>query len=146
MRSSIYDVLRGSFESDERPLYRIPKERRRVLSIVDNLDRLFNTRRRTIEHMMDYGLPDISEIYRDIPESIPDLQAAIQETVEKYEPRLTNVRVRHQEKEQDRFDMKLTFILSGRLVGREKIRFETTFQSEANPNEEVKNLAQVTRV
>jgi type VI secretion system protein len=146
MRSSIYDVLRGSFESDERPLHHIPEKRRRVLSIVDNLDRLFNTRRGAIEHMMDYGLPDISEIYRDVPESIPDLQAAIQETVEKYEPRLTDVQVQHQENEQEPFEMKLTFILSGRLVGREKIQFETTFQSEANLGEDIKHLANVTRL
>ena len=146
MRRSIYDVLRGSFECDNRPLHQIPKQRQRVFSIVDNLHRLFNTRRGTIEHMMDYGLPNISEIYRDIPASIPDLQAALQETVETYEPRLKNVRVRHLEKDETRYDMKLTFILSGRLVGSEKIRFETTFQSEANPNEEGKHLANVTQV
>jgi type VI secretion system protein len=143
MRSSIYDALRGGFECDDRPFYRIPPERRRVLSIVDNLDRLFNTRRGTIEHMPDYGLPDISEIYRDIPDSIPDLQSAIQQTVEKYEPRLTNVQVVHKEREEDRFDMKLTFLLSALLVGRNKIRFETTFQSEADRDN--RQLASVRR-
>lgn len=146
MRSSIYDVLRGSFECDNRPLHHVPQHRRRVFSIVDNLHRLFNTRRGTLEHMIDYGLPDISEIYRDMPASISDLQAALQETVEKYEPRLRNVRVLHQEKDETQFDMTLTFILSGRLVGRERIRFETTFQSEANPNEKGKHLARVTHV
>lgn len=128
MKSSIYDALVGEFAEDQ-PYAHVGPERRRVLSIVNNLDRLFNTRRGALQHLPDYGLPDISEIYRDIPESIPDLQRAIRDSVEKYEPRLTNVHVTHREAEEDKFDMTLTFVLSAQVVGHGRVRFQTTFKS-----------------
>lgn len=143
MKSSIYDMLRGSFRCDDRPLHQIPERQHLILSIVDNLDRLFNTRRGTIQHMANYGLPAISEIYRDIPASIPDLENAIRVAVETYEPRLTNVRVRHCQKQDDALDLTLAFILSGDVEGNPAVRFKTTFQSEANPTADINHLARV---
>jgi type VI secretion system protein len=132
MNASIYDVLRGRFRGTSTPIGQIAPDRQRTLSIIDNLDRLFNTRRGALPHLPDYGLPDISEIYRDVPESIPELQAAIKAAVERYEPRLQHVRVTHHARDDDAFAMTLTFLVAGQLAGRAPVRFETTFQSEAH--------------
>jgi type VI secretion system lysozyme-like protein len=64
-----------------------------TMSIRDHLLKLFNTRRGSLPHLPDYGLPDISDIYRDFPGSIRALRRSIQETTKKYEPRLSDVRV-----------------------------------------------------
>lgn len=126
MHTSLFDVLGGCF-ADGRPLASVPAEQRRLHSVVSNLHRLFNTRRGTVRHLPGYGLPDISEIYRDIPESIPDLRRAIQEAVAQYEPRLRYARVEHQHT--DAYTMQLVFLLSAQLVEGAPVRFRTTFTS-----------------
>lgn len=97
---------------------------------MDHLNRLFNTREGSIPHLKDYGLPDISEIYRKMPDGIDELRAAIKTTVEKYEPRLRNVKVVRRQSENK--TQKLEFILSGELVGGGLVRFQTVFTDMGN--------------
>ncbi len=102
----------------------------RITSIVDNLTRLFNTRRGSIAHLPDYGLPDISQVYRDLPFSIDGLRSAIRDVVEKYEPRLRRVRVEKQEKDKaEERDARVSFIVTGELLKGQKVQFQTTFSS-----------------
>lgn len=62
-------------------------------SIRDHLVILLNTRKGSIAHLPDYGLPDLSDIYKGYPESLHDLAAEIKGTVTKYEPRLSHVKI-----------------------------------------------------
>src|SRR5512141_2290170 len=96
MEIGLLDILFGQFldgqvVSDEHPA------QWKLRSIIDNLSRLFNTRRGSVAHLLDYGLPDISQVYRDLPLSLDGLRAAIKQVVEKYEPRLRHVRVEQQQ-------------------------------------------------
>ena len=127
MEASLYDVLRGSF-ADGRRLESASPDSHRERSIIANLGRLLNTRRGAIGHLPDYGLPDISEVYRDMPGSVVELQRAIEAAVEIYEPRLRRVRVEHQAT--DRYAMQLVFLLTAETTRGERIRFKTTFSSE----------------
>lgn len=127
MDASLYDVLRGTF-SDGRRVESVSPESHRERSIIANLGRLLNTRRGAIAHLPDYGLPDISEVYRDMPGSVVELQRAIEAAVETYEPRLRHVRVEHQAT--DRYAMQLVFLLTAETFHGERIRFKTTFSSE----------------
>lgn len=135
MGAGILDVLGGRFfkesggEGQEVAGVRHwqGEDEQRIRSIIGNLDRLFNTRRGAVAHLPDYGLPDISEIYRDMPDSLDGLKEAIQAAVEKYEPRLRRVRVEHQATQQ--YAMRLVFILSAELVDHRKIEFQTTFST-----------------
>lgn len=131
MKAGVYDVLVGRFADGHR-LEEVPEDEHEVMSIISNLNYLFNTRAGSIDHLPDYGLPDITEIYRDIPDSIVKLQAAIKQAAEKYEPRLRRVRVEHQKT--DSFAMRLVFLLSGELSNRQRVRFQTTFSSNEAPN------------
>lgn len=126
MDAGLFDVLSGRF-ADGRRIEEVHASDRQVLSIISHLSRLLNTRRGALQHLPDYGLPDISEIYRDMPDSVTDLQAAIAKVVEKYEPRLRDVRVTYQDT--DPLAMRLTFLLAGELPGRQKVRFQTVFSS-----------------
>ena len=128
MEAALIDILRGSFMSGE-PVTDGDPRQQRIRSIIDNLTRLFNTRRGSIAHLPDFGLPDISQVYRDLPFSIDGLRAAIKDVVEKYEPRLRRVRVDTMEKDKDDdYDMRVSFIVSGEVKGH-KVQFQTTFVS-----------------
>ena len=92
MSAGLFDVLVGQF-SDATSVEASAPAERRVRSIVSHLGYLFNTRRGSLPHLPDYGLPDVAEVYRDMPDSVEPLRSAIKEVIERYEPRLRRVRV-----------------------------------------------------
>lgn len=126
MEQGLFESLTGAF-LDGTPVDAVPKQGRRVLSVMDHLKRMFNSRRGSTATEGDYGLPDISEIYRNMPDGIDWLRAAIRETIERFEPRLENVEVRPRESGDK--SGRLEFILSARLRGGGEVKFQTTFTS-----------------
>lgn len=129
MEAGLIDVLLGRFLSGE-ALFDEDERQHKLLSIIDNLTRLFNTRRGSLAHLPDYGLPDVSQVYRELPYSIDGLRAAIKDVIEKYEPRLRRVRVEKQEKDKDgEYDMRVSFIVSAELLKGQRVQFQTTFAS-----------------
>ena len=62
-------------------------------AIKDHLVVLLNTRRGSIAHIEDFGLPDLTDIYKGYPESLHFLGAEIKRTIEKYETRIHHLRV-----------------------------------------------------
>ncbi len=129
MNQALFESITGTF-LDGTPLEAVAENKRLIYSIMDHLNRMFNTRNGSIPHLKDYGLPDISEIYRKVPEGIEELKAAVKRTVERYEPRLKNVRVVRRDDNQK--DARLVFILSGEIKKGGLVRFQTTFISTGN--------------
>ena len=128
MEAGLIDVILGHFLDGQAVAEEEPAHRK-LRSIIDNLSRLFNTRRGSLPHIPDYGLPDISQVYRDLPYSIDGLRAAIKQVVEKYEPRLRRVRVEQQQGGEGEYEMRVSFIVSGELQQGQKVQFQTTFKS-----------------
>ncbi|MBD3390390.1 MAG: type VI secretion system baseplate subunit TssE [Chitinivibrionales bacterium] len=127
MRQGLFESLTGEF-IDGTPVDAIPQERRRVVSIMDHLNRMFNTRQGSVSHLKDYGLPDVSDIYRRMPDGIGELREALKRTVERHEPRLANVRV--VQRDTDSAGNRLAFIVTGDLRDSgNRVRFQTTFTS-----------------
>jgi type VI secretion system protein len=62
-------------------------------SVLSHLRRLLNARHGHAPAQPDYGIPDLNEFMFSMPESIVPMQKAIQKSIEKYEPRLTKVKV-----------------------------------------------------
>ena len=62
-------------------------------SVQDNIQRILNSRRNGLAHLPDYGLDDLSEIYRHLPSCAHKLQRVIETTVLKCEPRMRAVRM-----------------------------------------------------
>jgi type VI secretion system protein len=127
MNQGLFESLTGTF-LDGAKVEDVAVANRRILSIMDHLTRMFNTRRGITPHLKEYGLPDVSEIYRKMPHGMEELQQAIVTAVEKYEPRLTRVRVTP--REHDKSYHRMIFILTAELKGTgQRVRFQTTFAS-----------------
>jgi type VI secretion system protein len=129
MKQGLFESITGHF-LDQTPIESVGTANRRLISIMDHLNRLFNTREGSLPHLKDYGLPDISEIYRKMPHGIEELQKAIKRTVERYEPRLHKIKVIP--RDTDAKEFKLVFILSAELRDGGLVRFQTTFTSMGN--------------
>jgi type VI secretion system protein len=129
MNQGLFESITGHF-LDQTPVTGIAPAGRRIVSIMDHLNRLFNTREGSLPHLKDYGLPDISDIYRKMPHGIEELQKAIKRTIERYEPRLHKIKV--VPKETDPKEFRLVFILTGELREGGLVRFQTTFTSMGN--------------
>lgn len=99
-------------------------------SVKGNLSRLFGTRQGTIEHIPDYGLPDISAVYRDDSDTVEDFRGKIELAVSTYELRLKNVKV--VEDKDNHKNFRLTFIVKAFLEGH-LVKYGATFTSMELP-------------
>ncbi|MBN1980342.1 MAG: type VI secretion system baseplate subunit TssE [Chitinivibrionales bacterium] len=125
MNQALFESITGRF-LDGTELETVPVNQRLIPSIIDNLSRIFNTRLGSIPHLKEYGLPDISDVYQKMPHGIDELRDAIKKSVERYEPRLKNVKVQLQD-QITAPESRLTFILSVEIRGIGPVRFQTTF-------------------
>jgi len=126
LSESLFEKLADQY-ADGTPVSAVPQAYRRAKSISDHLWRMFNTRQGSIPHLADYGLPDISEIYRRLPASLKELETTILNLTTKYEPRLERVRIRPLPTAPQEF--RLSFELSAVIRGGERISFQTSFNS-----------------
>ncbi len=84
-----------------------------VQSIIGNLRSILNTRLGDSPAASDFGVIDLADLYHDFPNATQFLQRSIRDTIQKYEPRLTNVRVRPAPSDNP---LKLVFDISARLA------------------------------
>lgn len=97
-----------------------------VEAVRDHLSLLLNTRQGTVGHLPDYGIPDLSAVYKGLV-SLKMLGQALKDTIGSYEPRLQRVTVKLQETD---FPVShATFLISGEVIEEEgnavKVRFQT---------------------
>ncbi|MCO6060491.1 type VI secretion system baseplate subunit TssE [Pseudomonas sp. MOB-449] len=90
---SLYEVLLQNF-SGELELHRVREEDQAILSVLDNLQRILDSRAGAQSHLPDYGLPDMGVILQGLPATAHGLMGTITGTLLKYEPRLAAVQVR----------------------------------------------------
>lgn len=64
-------------------------------SILQHLQSMCKTRLGSMPMRPDYGLPCVSEMVHSFPDATSAIARALVHTIEAYEPRLTNVSVRH---------------------------------------------------
>jgi len=62
-------------------------------SVLSHLQRMLNTRQGNCLTVPDYGIPDFTDMVHNFPEAVGQMQRAIRNSVERYEPRLRKVRV-----------------------------------------------------
>jgi len=89
---SLYEMLLQNFEG-ELDLYRVNEEDQHILSVLDNLQRILNSRAGALSHLPDYGLPDMSLILQGLPATAHGLINTMTDTLLKYEPRLAAVSI-----------------------------------------------------
>ena len=64
-------------------------------SILQNLERILNSRAGMSLACDGYGIPDLTQIVNGVPERAREIERALEDCIRKYEPRLTQVEVEH---------------------------------------------------
>jgi type VI secretion system protein len=127
MKCGLFDALTGRFADGTR-VADVSEADHRLRSILGNLGRLFNTRRGTLAHVPEFGLPDLSDVSRAAPAEVESVRRAIRESVERFEPRLRRVRVDRDVS--DPSSPYLVFLLSAEIELFGKVQFQTTIRAD----------------
>ncbi|MDO5068844.1 type VI secretion system baseplate subunit TssE [Neisseria sp. Dent CA1/247] len=93
MEAGLYEKLTGYY-SDGQRMEDLPDSLQLIKSVLDNMQRILNTRSGALKHIPDYGIPDLSMVYKNLPSSAKDLRSHMHATLLKYEPRLTGLDIR----------------------------------------------------
>ncbi|MGA1874892.1 MAG: type VI secretion system baseplate subunit TssE [bacterium] len=117
---------------DREPERRSKNDPKRIVdSVIRHLQRILNTRQGNVPIAEDYGVPDFTDFLHSYPESLREIEKAIRQTIQKYEPRLRAVRVNFIPQEDD--VLSLRFQIMARLSideGKTSVFIETLVDSE----------------
>lgn len=83
-------------------------------SVLAHLRRMLNTRQGIASTVPDYGIPDLADMVHSFPEAIDRMRRSIRASIEKYEPRLKNITIEHNQEEEGIFQ--LHFEIKGEIV------------------------------
>lgn len=126
LNPSLYEMLLQNFDG-ELDLYRVGEEDQHTLSVLDNLQRILNSRAGTLSHLPDYGLPDMGLILQGLPATAHGLMGTMADTLLKYEPRLVAVNIELLQQAQAGH---LEYALDMQLNGGKRVTFGTTLAPE----------------
>lgn len=87
---SLYETLLQNFDGDL-DLNQVSEEDQHTLSVLDNVQRILNTRAGALAHLPDYGLADMGLILQGLPASAHGMMTTMEATLLKYEPRLATI-------------------------------------------------------
>ncbi|MFY9268865.1 MAG: type VI secretion system baseplate subunit TssE [Candidatus Manganitrophaceae bacterium] len=105
---------RLSAPAGSRPLTTAEDTQALADSVLGHLRKMLNTRQGHVLIQPEYGMPDVTEFVQNLPEMVERVQRAIRTSIERFEPRLRNVRVKHLVSPDDR--MSLKFEITAELV------------------------------
>ena len=111
--------------------YRLRQDPDKVArSVLNHLVMLLNSRQGSSQTVPDYGLPDFNDLVTRFPDAIVELKREIMRCIEKFEPRLSRVRVNYVVDEEN--PLNLRYEINAQLVlddGKTNVWFETTLDS-----------------
>ncbi|MCW2457044.1 UNVERIFIED_ORG: type VI secretion system protein [Rahnella aquatilis] len=123
---SLHDMLYGNFEG-EIELHQVSEENQYILSVLDNLQRVLNTRAGSVAHLPDYGLPDMTQILQGMPGTSHELKTTLAAVLLKYEPRIQDIHVVMLEQTQPG---ELRYAIEAEMPDGGLLRFGTEFMPE----------------
>ncbi|MCQ8228099.1 MULTISPECIES: type VI secretion system baseplate subunit TssE [Pantoea] len=126
MTPSLYDILYGNFEGDLE-LDAVSEENQVILSVLDNMQRILNSRAGALAHLPDYGLPDMTRILQGMPGTAHQLMHTLSGVLLKYEPRLKRIDVVLLEQS---MPGELRYAIDAELKEGGLVRFGTEFMPE----------------
>ncbi len=101
-----------------------------VDSILRHLKRILNTKQGNAPIAEDYGVPDFSEFMSALPRSVGELERSIRLAIQKYEPRLTGVRVSFIPQEEDRLSLRFQIVARLAAESKNPVYIETVVDSD----------------
>lgn len=123
---SLYEILFGGFTGDL-SLDIGNDEDQVILSVLDNIQRILNSRAGAISHLPDYGVPDMANILQGMPGTAHQLINTLSAVLLKYEPRLQSLNVILLEQE---VPGELRYAIDAELKGIGLVRYGTDFMPE----------------
>lgn len=96
--------------------------------IYTDLRRLLNTRQGSLQHMSEYGLPDLQTIYQSFPSGKIMFIKKVQQLITCYEPRLGNIWVGEEVNNSPHCVLSLSIKAS--IIGKGNAYFKGYFYSE----------------
>jgi type VI secretion system protein len=126
LNPSLYEMLLQNFDGDL-DLHGVSEQDQPILSVLDNLQRILNSRAGALSHLPDYGLPDMSSTLQGLPASAHTLMKTMSDTLLKYEPRLADVAI---ELLPQQIPGHLEYALNVQLKGGQRVDFATTLGPE----------------
>ena len=108
---------------------------RLIQSVLSHLERILNTRQGSVPIAEDYGVPDFTDLPGSSPsESTHGIERSLRQIIQKYEHRLTAVRVSFMPQEED--ILSLRFRITGKLAVEEDvpIAFNTVIGTDGKIN------------
>ncbi|RAI65524.1 type VI secretion system baseplate subunit TssE [Pseudomonas fluorescens] len=126
LNPSLYETLLQNFDGDLE-LSQVSEEDQHTLSVLENVQRILNSRAGTLAHLPDYGLPDMGVILEGLPASAQGLMRILQDTLIKYEPRLAAVSIELLPQVQPGH---LEYALEAQLMSGGRVAFGTTLAAQ----------------
>lgn len=123
---SLYEVLFQNF-AGELSLDQVDEADQLVLSVLDNLQRILNSRAGALAHVSDYGLPDMGMVLQDLAGAAHGLTSSMTSTLLAFEPRLAQLQI---ELAPQSCPGHLEYVLHARLKAGDKVTFGTTLGAE----------------
>ena len=116
---------------EKEPKRRGKEDSRRIVdSVLRHLQRILNTKQGNVPIADDYGLPDFTNFAGSFPDSVREIERAIKGAIQKYEPRLTAVRVTFIPQEEDYLSLRFQIIAKLSLESKTQVYIETVVNSE----------------
>ncbi len=121
---SLYDMLLGHIDGEALDAH--DDKTLEILSVMANVKRVLNTRAGSLKHLPDYGLPDLTNVYKALPASAHVLKERMEATLLAYEPRIESIDI----EVADDLDpgMTVSFVMTCRLKKAGLVRFGTYFE------------------
>jgi len=134
---SLYDILVGQFSSESKnidetdlsELDELTEEQKLRSSIIENLRMVLSTRQGSVQHLPDFGMPDILQLYFNSDNSIDPIKKEIRNVILKYEPRIAEVEVHKTDFDQESMKITLKVIATIKDIPNKEIlltEFSTT--------------------
>ncbi len=124
----LFEAITGHFANGA-PIDAFDEATQTFLSVQDNIQRILNSRRNSLAHVPDYGLGDLSKVYRHLPASAHTLKREIETTLLAYEPRLKAIDIELHDTEPG---MLLSFTMTCTLHQLGLVRYGTHFLPDGN--------------
>ncbi|MED7669506.1 type VI secretion system baseplate subunit TssE [Pseudomonas moraviensis subsp. stanleyae] len=106
-----------------------------MASVAAHLAKMLSTRAGSVQTLADYGLPDLNDMRLSLHDSLSQARLAIENFIEAYEPRLSNVRVISMPRDHDQ--LRLAFSIEG-LLEVEGFKRQVSFSARLDGSGQVK--------
>ena len=106
-----------------------------MASVAAHLAKMLSTRAGSVQTLSDYGLPDLNDMRLSLHDSLSQARTAIENFIEAYEPRLSNVRVISLPRDHDQ--LRLAFSIEG-LLEVEGFKRQVSFSARLDGSGQVK--------